>query len=113
MLEITPIQTKEEQKDICGLCGVEFNFDYLAYSAKENGKLLGISQFRIFGDCGVIYDLANAGGVDDFDALVIMGKAALDFMLRCGVKNTRIKINNAELIKAIIDQPCKKTNADY
>ena len=91
MLEIKPVQTKEEQQEICGLCGVEFDADCLAYSAKENGKLLGISQFRIHGKYAVIYDLANAVGVDDLGALIITGKTTLNFIDLCGVKEVIIK----------------------
>ena len=85
MLEIKPIQTKEEQKEICELCGVEFDSDCLTYSAKENSGLLGVSQFRIFGKYAVIYDLANALNIDDLEALILMGKATLNFINSCGV----------------------------
>jgi len=91
MLEIKPIQTKEEQKEICELCGVEFDPDCLAYGAKENGKLLGVSQFRILGKYAVIYDLSNALNVDDVEALIIMGKGTLNFIDLCGVKDVIIK----------------------
>ena len=91
MLEVKPIQAKEEQKEICGLCGVEFDPDCLAYSAKEDGKLLGVSQFRILGDYAVIYDLKNATGTDDLGALIIMGKATLNFIDLCGVKEVILK----------------------
>ena len=99
MLEIKPIQTKEEQREICGLCGVEFIFDCLAYSAKENNVLLGVLQFRILGEYAVIYDLAYANaavtnGKEDADALIIMGKAALNFIDSCGVKDVIIKTEN-------------------
>ena len=91
MLEIKPIQTKEEQEKICGLCGVEFDVNCLAYAAHEDNKLLGIAQFRILGEYAVIYDLANADGVADVEALIIMGKAALNFIDLCDVKDVIIK----------------------
>ena len=128
MLEIKPIQTKEEQKEICELCGVEFDSDCLAYGAKEiehGEKLLGVSQFRIFGDCGVIYDLANAAGVDDLEALIITGKATLNFIDLCGVKDVIMKTENTNLpeilgfekdadrvykinLEGYFDSPCQK-----
>ena len=97
MLEIKPIQTKEEQKEICKLCTVEFDADCLAYSAKENGELLGVSQFRIHGEYAVIYDLANSKRVEDTEALIIMGKATLNFIDLCGVKDVIIKTGNNNL----------------
>jgi len=97
MLEIKPIQTKEEQKEICELCGIEFDVDCLAYSAKENGKLLGVSQFRIFGKYAVIYDLNNTLDIDDLEALIIMGKGTLHFIDFCGVEEVIIKTNNRNL----------------
>jgi len=91
MLEVKPIQTKEAQKEICGLCGVDFDPDCLAYSAKENGRLLGVAQFRILGEYAVIYHLANAVGISDLGALIITGKAALNFIDSCGVREVIIK----------------------
>jgi len=112
MLEIKPIQTKEEQKEICGVCGVEFSPDCLAYGAKENGVfdfdrtsfVAGVSQFRILGKYAVIYDLANAVGIDDLEVLILMGKAMLNFVDLCGVKDVIIKtenIQNKNLIKIL------------
>jgi len=125
MLEIKPVQTKEEQKEICDLCGVEFDPDFLAYGAKENGVLLGVSQFRILGKYAVIYDLANASGVDDLDALIITGKATLNFIDLCGVKDVIIKTESRNIhkilgfkkdadgvyklnLKGYFDSPCRK-----
>jgi len=87
MLKVSPIQTKEEQKKICGLCQVEYNPDCLAYSVKDDSNLLGISQFRLFGETAVIYDLTNAVGINDLDALIITGKATLNFIDSCGIKD--------------------------
>ena len=102
MLEITPIQTKEEQKEICELCEVEFDPDCLAYGAKENGKLLGVSQFRILGKYAVIYDLSNALNVDDLEALIIIGKGTLNFIDLCGVKDVIIKYRGISPVYKIL-----------
>jgi hypothetical protein len=101
MLEIKPIQTKEEQEKICGLCGVDFDTDCLAYAARENNKLLGVSQFRILDGYAVIYNLANACGIDDLDALIIMGKGTLNFIDLCGVKDVIIKEKSRDLPKLL------------
>jgi len=107
MLEIKPIQTKEEQKEICELCGVEFDPDCLAYSAKENNKLLGVAQFRILGEYAVIYDLSNVAGIDDPDALIITEKAVLNFMDSCGVKEAVLKNGDRINLKEYFKSPCK------
>jgi len=85
MLEIKPIETKEKQAEICRACGVNFNKDALAYSACEGDAVLGVCQFFMDGEYGYIYDLKNAVGVDDFEALFLMGRAALNFIDLCGV----------------------------
>ena len=94
MLEIKPIQSKAEQEQICGLCGIAYDADCMAYAAHENNKLLGAAQFRILGGYAVIYDLANACGLDDAPALIIIGKAALNFIDLCGVQGVIIKAGN-------------------
>ena len=101
MLIIKPIQTKEEQKEICEMCGVEFNVCAMAYAARENDDVIGISQFRILGKYAVIYDLANAVGVDDLEALIIMGRATLNFIDLCGVQDVIIKSENRNLPKIL------------
>ncbi len=84
MLIIKPIQEKERQKLYAGLCGVEYREDAFAYSADVDGRPAGICQFAIKGESGYIYDIENAKGVDDADALFIMGRAVLNFVNLCG-----------------------------
>lgn len=90
MLIIKPIQNKCEQEEICKACGVDYKPEFLAYSAKEDELLLGVVQFRLNGECGEIYDLKNADGVDDVEALIIMGRAALNFIDLCGIKKAKM-----------------------
>lgn len=90
MLEIKPIQTKAEQKDFCDECGIPYRVEAMAYSAKDNGEFIGMSQFRIVGNCGEIYDLSNKTGISDIEALIITGKATLNFIDMCGVKFAKI-----------------------
>ena len=85
MLEIKPIQDKNAQKALCELCGAVYNPSALAYSAYDNGAPVGICQFRIIEEHGYMYDLCNTVGVDDLEALIIMGRAALNFIDLCGI----------------------------
>ena len=84
MLIIKPIQEKERQRLYAELCGVEYREDAFAYSADVDDKPAGICQFAIKGESGYIYDIENARGVDDGDALFIMGRAVLNFVNLCG-----------------------------
>lgn len=90
MLIIKPIQNKDEQEAICKACEVAYKPEFLAYSAKEDDTLLGVAQFKLNGEYGEIYDLKNAKGVDDVEALIIMGRAALNFIDLCGVKKAKM-----------------------
>ena len=85
MLKVLPIQSKEEQEKICALCGVEYNPDLLAYSAESDGKLAGVSQFKLTNAGGIIYDIAPAKDFESFEALVVMGRGTLNFIDLCGI----------------------------
>jgi hypothetical protein len=87
MMQASPIRDKALQEEICGLCGVKYDPDALAYSIVENGKITGICQFGIKGKFGYIYDLENVIGTDDRESLFIVGRAAMNFIDLCGVHN--------------------------
>ncbi len=83
MLRITPIKEKAEQARLCALCETEFRPEALCYQAYDEDVFLGICQFDL-GERGVIYDLLTPPGVDDREALFIMGRQTLNFMDLCG-----------------------------
>lgn len=85
MLEVYPIQDKNEQERMCALCGIEYKVDHMAYSGYVKGELVGVLQFGIHGDSGYIYDLENVKGIENTDALFVMGRAALNFIDLCNV----------------------------
>lgn len=103
MLKVLPIQSKEEQKNICSLCGVNYNADLLAYAAYDDDTLMGVCQFRLTANGGEIYDLAHAEGTQSFEALFIMGRGTLNFIDLCGVHYARFcgEVSNETLLKAI------------
>jgi hypothetical protein len=86
MLEVLPIQTKDEQERICGLCGARYDPALLAYAAYGDGRLCGVCQFRLSPEGGVIETLDQIPGNDDFQPVFVMGRAALSFMERCGAE---------------------------
>ena len=86
MISVTPIERKEDQAQLCALCGVVYLADALAYRATdENGAFAGICQFSMDAQGGHIFHLAAPDGGFD-DALFVMGRAALSFIDLCGVK---------------------------
>lgn len=104
MVQATPIRDKEQQKTICEMCGVEFNPDYLAYSIKEDEKVIGICQFGFKGTYGYIYDLENVKGVDDPGALFIVGRSVMNFIDLCYVHEafyTNVKPEKEAFVKAL------------
>ena len=103
MLKVLPIQTKEEQKSICSMCGVDYNADLLAYAAYDDDKLMGVCQFRLTANGGEIYDLAHAKDTQSFEALFIMGRGTLNIIDLCGVHYARFcgDVSNETLLSAI------------
>ena len=84
MLTVLPIQTKKEQEELCSLCKIEFIENAFAYRA-DDGNFIGICQFNFENDCGYIKNLSYAENADDTEAMIIMLRAAMSFMHRCGI----------------------------
>ncbi len=84
MLKITPIQSKEEQATLCGICNIEYAPECLAYRAYDDDRFLGMTQFHFARDNGILKNIASAPGVNDFEAMFIMGRATMDFIDRIG-----------------------------
>ena len=103
MLKVLPIETKEKQKDICELCGVTYNPDALAYVATVDDRLAGVCQFKVTADGGLIYDLSPALDFDNFEAMFVMGRGALNFIDLCGVHRAYFvgEVKDASLLRAV------------
>ena len=89
MLTVLPIQSKDEQKELCTLCGVEYNEVAFCYKAHDE-KFIGICQFYFENGIGYIENLAYADGMDDSEAMIIMLCAAMNFMYRCGLETSML-----------------------
>lgn len=86
MLKVFPIQTKEEQQALCDRCGISFAADLLAYQATVDDVFVGVCQFKLAPDGGIIYDLAPCLEQPiDTQAMFVMGRAALNFIDLCGI----------------------------
>lgn len=95
MLTASPIQNKDEQRDICAICSIPFRADSFAYSQKENGEVIAASQFDINENGGVILDLQMKEGLsDDIEALFILGRAVLNFLDLSGIKSCTFASKN-------------------
>lgn len=92
MLTVLPIQDKSLQEELCKLCGVEFEANSFAYRA-DDGIFLGVCQFRFENDTGIINGFKYAPDTQDDEAMIIMLRATMNFMHRCGLKNSIIYPN--------------------
>ena len=104
MFKITPIQEKTRQKELCELCGADFRYEAFAYQMfdLESGEIMGISQFEI-SDVGYIFDLREAPGRNDFEAMFILGRQTMNFIDQCGAHICLAGMSAGEegLLKAI------------
>lgn len=92
MLTVLPIQSKDEQKMLCEKCNAEFIERAFAYKADDNG-FIGICQFTFENDTGYIKHLICPDGITDNEAMIIMLRAAMNFMYRCGLEHSYIDNN--------------------
>ena len=103
MLEVLPIQNKEEQEALCARCNIPYREELLAYRATVDGELRGICQFTMDHEGGRIVDYAHSPEGYEFEPMFVMGRAALNFIDLCGVHRAFFdaSYDNETLIRAI------------
>ena len=103
MLEVLPIQDKQEQEELCGRCGVPYRGEALAYKALVEGELRGVCQFKMDAEGGKILDFHEIPNQYEFEPMFVMGRAALNFIDLCGVHTAFFDADydNEILIKSI------------
>ena len=84
MLIVKPILDKETQKQLGDVCGVDFNPDCLAFSAYEEEEFIGFCQFAVNGGIATLTDVRAKPGINDFEAMFIMSRGALNYIDLCG-----------------------------
>ncbi len=84
MLTVLPIQSKETQRELCEICCASYNENAFAYRA-DDGDFIGICQFYFKDNNGYIENLTYAPNVSDWEAMIIMLRASMSFMYRCGI----------------------------
>ena len=96
MLEVLPIQSKEEQEILCGRCRVPYRPDALAYKALSEGEFCGVCQFTMDHAGGRILDFAALPGAAAWEPMFVMGRAALNFIDLCGVHRAFFDAGNTD-----------------
>ena len=105
MFKITPVQDKDTAINYLKNCSAELFEGAFIYAMTDcdSGNIMGISQFEILDDCGYIYDLKEANGLNDFEAMFILGRQTMNFINACGMEICKIAKNAGDetLIKSI------------
>lgn len=83
MLEVFPIQAKEEQKSICDAIGAKYLENTRAYIAVLDEKPIAICQFALTDEGGEIHSV-DALPSADFRTLFVLARATLSFIELCG-----------------------------
>ena len=103
MLEVLPIQEKQEQELLCARCEIPFHVELMAYKALVDGELKGVCQFTMDQNGGRILHFAHVPDAYEFEPMFVMGRATLNFIDLCGVHTAFFdaEYDNEVLIKAI------------
>lgn len=103
MLIVKPILDKSIQEELGLMCGANFNPDALAFSAYDDGNFIGFCQFSVSGAMAILTDLRPKIGVNDFEAMFIMSRGALNYMDLCGFHIARCtsEAGDLTLLRAI------------
>ena len=100
MLEVKPIQSKEDQRAFCEACGGVYNADLLAYSLFDGDRLIGVCQFKMTPEGGSIRSLDLLE--EKFDLVYMLGAGTLNFIELCGAKYAYLDFNISDSKAKII-----------
>ena len=105
MFKITPVQSAEDAEKYAKVCHAAIKDGCFVYAMTdcETGEIMGFSQFELLDGYGYIYDLKEAAGKNDFEAMFILGRQTMNFIDLCGVSVCRADLNAGDesLLKAI------------
>lgn len=108
MFAVKPMGDKELQKSVCQTLGTDFIEQDLAYFAAELTEdrasvaaLIGVCQFST-GINAVIDTLVPADGFESDEAMIVMCRAVMNFLWRCGSETVTLpdSAGPASLLKA-------------
>lgn len=91
MFVIRPVDDKAVQEALCATCGCSYvaeDFAYFAADLNEDGTkitgILGVCQFALREDYGIVHHLTPFPGTFDEEVMIIMVRTAMEFTHRCG-----------------------------
>lgn len=96
MLTIFPIEDKQEQERLCGVCSIPYRISALAYGAYVDGAFVGMSQFSVCDEYGTLHELAYAKGTRDREAIFILGRQTMNWIDLLGIHTCRTSPAAAE-----------------
>ena len=98
MFKITPINDVNVQKDYAKACGTIYRPGFFGYamSDAETLEIMGFAQFEIDSAGGYISDLMPRIGLEDFEAMFILGRATMNFIDLCGAHICRASVDAAD-----------------
>lgn len=110
MLTAKKVLNPAAARELCRLCGTEYDADRLYYAIYENDgsvlpeekeipTVLGVCGFGIKGQTAVIYDIMPKINTYDLEAMYILGKAVLNFVDLCGIKKAEFAAGDLKLAK--------------
>ena len=103
MLEILPIEDKILQESLCLRCGIKFDAELMAYGAYIDGKPVGVCQFTVKNNVGILIDLTTTHETSNDKPLFALGLAVLNFLDLCGAHTAKCetKIADEALLRSI------------
>ena len=110
MFKITPLQIDTDATEFMNACSASLKDGCFVYVMTdcESSEIMGISQFEISESLGYIYDIKEADGRSDFEAMFILARQTMNFINQCGVNVCRADLNAGDktLIKAVGFNEC-------
>lgn len=87
MFKITPINDFKTQQEVAKKCGSVAREGHFSYAMVDldTGNLMGFSQFEISKDYGLITDIKEVPGLNDIEAMFILGRQTMNFIDLCGM----------------------------
>ena len=101
MIKVTPVYDSEVIKALCDKEGIAFELYSLCYFIYVDGVLGGVCLFKFVKGGGRIITLRNTKEVNDRDALIIAGRACLDFIERNSGYDAYFEEDDLPLAKAL------------
>lgn len=101
MIRVSPEMDFEKVKKVCEASGARYEENSLCLFAYEDSCLVGLCLFKLIKDGVRVSVLRNTRGNDNLDALIIAGRACLEFAERTSGVHAYLEEENEALAKAL------------